>query len=122
MKQVLLVAFGSAIGGVLRYAMQVFFVKNVSVTFPFGTLAVNILGCFLIGLFFAMSEKEGIISDDTKLFLMTGFCGGFTTFSAFSLENIILLRDNNFLSSGLYVISSVVVGIVAVYFGSLCIK
>ena len=122
MKQIFLVALGSAIGGVGRYALQVFISKSYPVSFPFGTLTVNIIGCFCIGLFLSIAEKENIFSNDTRLFLTTGFCGGFTTFSTFALENVNLLRNNGFLYAILYILASVVLGILAVFAGMQLVK
>jgi CrcB protein len=100
----------------LRYVVSQQVQKGFLTTFPYGTLSVNILGCFLIGLVFALSDRGGL-SQDWRLFLATGICGGFTTFSAFSNETLALLRDGQFLYAGLYVTLSVVLGLLATFFG-----
>ncbi|MFN3394540.1 MAG: fluoride efflux transporter CrcB [Candidatus Thermochlorobacter sp.] len=121
MKTLLSIGIGSFIGGALRYLVAQQVQKNVLSTFPFGTLSVNIVGCFLIGLVFALSDR-GNLSQEWRLFLATGICGGFTTFSAFSNETIALLRDGQFLYAGLYVISSIILGLAATFLGYAILK
>jgi CrcB protein len=116
MKTLFLIGIGSSIGGMLRYVVSQQVQKGFLTTFPYGTLSVNILGCFLIGFVFALSDRGGL-SQDWRLFLATGICGGFTTFSAFSNETLALLRDGQFLYAGLYVTLSVVLGLLATFFG-----
>lgn len=118
MKTALIVFAGSGLGGVLRYIVQKIFVDAGFVNFPAGTLIVNIVGCFLIGLFNAMADKNDAISADVRLALTTGFCGGFTTFSTFANENVNLLRNGNYLLFSAYTLSSFIIGIVAVILGS----
>lgn len=90
------VSAGAAIGGALRYGISTYIQKNISVIFPYGTLVVNILGSFILGLImFYLIEKE-LIGSEFRLFLTVGFCGGFTTFSTFSYETFILFRDSEF--------------------------
>lgn len=122
LKAVLIVFAGSGLGGVARYSMQTFILKLYPHIFPFGTLAVNILGCFLIGIFYALSERTGMLSTEWRIALTTGFCGGFTTFSAFAYENVSLLKTGNYLFVSLYIIASVVFGIAAVFAGIFLIK
>ncbi len=116
MNQILIVAVGGALGSVLRFLIQRFFVISVAVTFPMGTFIVNILGCLLIGIIWGIKTKNGI-SDEATLFLMTGLCGGFTTFSAFSSESVVLLHQDKFFLFLLYVTLSVVLGFSATYAG-----
>jgi CrcB protein len=122
LKAVLIVFAGSGLGGVARYSIQTFILKLYPHIFPFGTLAVNILGCFLIGIFYALSERSGMLSAEWRIALTTGFCGGFTTFSAFAYENVSLLKTGNYLFVSLYIIASVVLGIVAVFAGIFAMK
>lgn len=89
--------------------------------FPLGTLAVNIIGCFLIGIVFGLADK-GSMTQNWKLFLATGVLGGFTTFSAFSNEAIMLLRDGNFTYATTYIFSSVALGLLATMAGILICK
>jgi CrcB protein len=91
---------------------------NVATAFPIGTMAVNILGCFLIGLFYAMLEKMHIMNPDLRLFLTVGFCGGFTTFSTFMNESMSLFRADNLLMGALYIGGSVALGMIAVVAGA----
>ena len=81
--------------------------------FPAGTFIVNITGCFLIGLFYALAVKGSILNIEWRLFLITGLCGGYTTFSSFSYENIELLKQGNYLQFSLYTGLSVFAGLLA---------
>ncbi len=122
MKSVVVIALGSAIGGICRYSAQFYFAKMCPLNFPVGTFLVNIVGCFCIGIFYALSEKLNLITPEWRLFLVTGFCGGFTTFSAFAFENLNLLQTGNYINFGLYTAGSIIFGIVAVFFGMQLIK
>ena len=121
-KLVLIVFAGSGIGGVARYGMQSWIFKLYPFTFPLGTFIVNTIGCLLIGIFYALSEKRNLLTPEWRLALATGFCGGFTTFSTFAYENMNLLRTGDYLYFALYAIGSVVLGIAAVYLGIITIK
>ena len=113
-KNLLLVGLGGGIGSMLRFGTALLFNNKL---FPYATFAVNITGCFLIGVFWGMSFRSFDSNEYWKLFLMTGLCGGFTTFSAFTLEGIGLLKENK---TGLffsYVAASVLIGLVATYAG-----
>lgn len=112
LKNILLVALGGAVGSVCRYLVSS--LSNTS--FPWGTLAVNILGSLLIGVLVGFATK-GILSDGMKLLLVTGFCGGFTTFSTFANESLSMMKASDTLLAALYVGISVVVGILAVKLG-----
>ena len=116
MKDLLLVCIGSFFGGGARYLVGKTVQSLVAVSFPWGTMAVNIVGCFLIGLLSGLSIG-GQISPTTKLVLVTGFCGGFTTFSTFMNENLLLGRDGAMLSAALYTLLSLALGLVAVIIG-----
>ena len=121
-KSVLIVFAGSGLGGVARFGIQTWVSKMQTFTFPLATFAINILGCFLIGLFYALSEKQNMLNADWRLALTTGLCGGFTTFSAFGYENLNLLRTGNYFYFGAYAAGSVLLGVAAVYLGVLTIK
>lgn len=116
-KNILLVAFGGAVGSVLRYLVSKWLQEASSVAFPVGTLVVNVVGCLLIGLIYGASDRRGI-SGDMRLLLTVGFCGGFTTFSTFMNESLSLMRADNLLSLALYASLSVGLGLVAVWAGS----
>lgn len=122
LKSILIVFAGSGIGGVARFGVQTWVSKMYPFTFPLGTFIVNIFGCFLIGLFYALSEKGNVFTPDWRLALTTGLCGGFTTFSTFSYENMNLLRTGDYLYFGLYAAGSVLLGIAAVYLGVFTVK
>ncbi len=121
MKILLLIGTGSFIGGVFRYSLSQFIQTKLLSTFPFGTLGVNITGCFIIGLVFALSEQTNMTSE-LRLFLATGICGGFTTFSAFSNETYILLRSGQLGYAIVYITASVVLGVLATLIGYALIK
>lgn len=116
-KNILLVGLGGGIGSMLRYLSQRMAYKMYPIHFPLGTFAVNIIGCFLIGIFWGISFKSFETNENWKLFLMTGLCGGFTTFSAFTLEGIGLLKEQKIALFFLYVAASVLVGLAATYLG-----
>lgn len=115
MKQVLLVFLGGGAGSVLRFLIS----KNLNPisSIPVGTLLVNILGSLLIGLLLGLGLKQELLSPNATLLLATGFCGGFTTFSAFSYENQVLLKAGDYLSFGIYSAGSIFLGIAAVMVG-----
>ena len=117
-KNLLLVGLGGSIGSMVRYAVS-FLIRSKS--FPLATLSVNIIGSFIIGFVFAISLKEGGLSNNWKLFLATGICGGFTTFSAFSLENMGLLQSGKIGMAVTYILLSIVLGIVATFLGYLLV-
>ena len=113
-KSLLLVGLGGAIGSMLRFATSL--VIN-SKYFPYATLVVNITGSFIIGVVFAMSIRQAGLSTNWQLFLATGICGGFTTFSAFTLENMGLLQSGRTGMALSYIALSIVLGIVATFLG-----
>lgn len=96
-------------------------IKNTS-SFPVGTLAINVLGSFLIGFFVILSLEKNILSVETKNYLTIGLLGGFTTFSAFSLETLLLLEARQFLNAVFYIGFSTVFGVLSAWFGMLCAR
>ncbi len=121
-KLILLVGTGGFIGSVARFLGSRYITGNFLSSFPFGTMTINIAGCFLIGIFFGMSERGSLLSEDWRIFLTVGFCGGFTTFSSFASENLTLLRDGAFLYFLLYTGLSVFLGLAATFIGNALIK
>ena len=113
-KNILLVGLGGSIGSMLRYGCWLLFNSKY---FPFATLAVNVIGSLIIGLVFALSLKDGSFNDNWKLFIATGICGGFTTFSAFSAENMLLLQNGKYTLAFVYIVCSVIAGIAAALLG-----
>lgn len=121
MKHLFLIFIGGGFGSVLRFVIAKALNQSVS-TFPFGTLLVNVLGSFIIGLLMSYFAKNELISENYSSLLAIGFCGGFTTFSSFAYENQILLKSGDFTSFALYSIGSIVLGFLAVFAGMYCIK
>lgn len=117
LKTIIYIAIGGALGSVLRYLTTVLVSKYWSNHFPLATFIANVLGCFLIGLLIGILEKNNLANSNLKWFLITGFCGGYTTFSAFGYENYSLFQSNNsFLALG-YIGLSIFVGLFAIWFG-----
>lgn len=108
---ILLVGIGGAAGSILRYLLQ----RTLNVNFPYGTLLVNIAGCLLIGLLWGLFTRH--VDEQRRLLLVTGFCGGFTTFSTFTYEGVEMLMENRWMTFLLYTFLSVVAGLAATYFG-----
>ena len=116
MKNFLLVFIGGGFGSGLRYLIGKYLNSSLG-SFPIGTFTVNIIGSLLIGLILGYAAKENSLSQNQVLLLATGFCGGFTTFSAFANENFQLLKTGDIMQFSIYTISSVVVGLIAVFIG-----
>ncbi|MEO6188671.1 MAG: fluoride efflux transporter CrcB [Ginsengibacter sp.] len=121
MKIILAVGIGSCIGGLCRYFLTQIIQNKVLSTFPFGTLAVNIIGCLVIGIVFGLSEK-GNFNAEWRMFLVTGILGGFTTFSSFSNESVGMLRDGQLWYAFAYISASVIIGLLATFTGISIIK
>lgn len=118
-RNLLLVGLGGGIGSILRYVASLVIGTKY---FPFATLAVNIIGCFVIGIVFALSIRDEAFLNNWKLFLASGICGGFTTFSAFSLETLGLLQAGKTGIAITYIGLSIVLGIVATFGGYQLVK
>lgn len=118
----MIIGLGGFLGTVSRYLSTFYVHKWIPVSFPLGTFAVNILGCLLIGIFYGISEKSELMTDQWRLFLTVGFCGGFTTFSTFANDNLMMIKDQQFLYMALYTTGSVAIGLFMVYLGQLLIK
>ena len=112
----LLVACGGAIGACLRYGAGLLIVRPMSL-FPWATWSINVLGCFLAGVFFALSQRYPILQNETRLFVMVGIFGGFTTFSSFGLETFQLLRNEQIIIALVYALSSLIVGVIFLVIG-----
>lgn len=120
MTRLLLVAAGGAIGSVGRYLVALWSGQTTSEDrFPLGTLAVNLIGCLAIGLVAGLGERTNALTADTRLFLMTGVIGGFTTFSAFGLETALMIKRDDLVTALAYVAVSVAGGLAAIWCGYL---
>ena len=117
----MLVGAGGFLGSVARYAVALLFAP-LAPGFPFATLTVNILGSFLIGFLGELAVSTTLVSPEARLFLVTGFCGGFTTFSAYMFEHSALLKDGQLFYAGIYLAGSIAGGLVALYTGMLFAK
>lgn len=117
-KLYLCVALGSALGGVARVGLSDILVRRWGTAFHWGTLAANLAGCFLIGIFFSWAEIRFRLSPGARLFLMAGFCGGFTTFSTFALDTAQLVKAGFTSGALLYAVGSAVLGLALFWVGS----
>ena len=112
------VALGSAVGGVSRYLLGGLVQRAAGTTFPLGTLLINVTGSFLIGVILKLAS-EGTVTPEMRALLAIGFCGGYTTFSAFSAETLALVEDGQTVRAGLYVVLSVILSLGATWGGAL---
>jgi fluoride exporter len=118
MQNILLVGLGGFLGSVARYKLGGLILHMTAQgRFPYGTFTVNVLGCLVVGLLAGIAERYEVFGPDARLFLLTGLVGGFTTFSAFGLEAVYLIRRGDLGTAVLYAGSSVVLGIAAVWLG-----
>lgn len=117
MRSILFVGLGGAIGAIGRYLISLFSVKG---DFPFLTLLTNLLGAILIGVVVGLADSKANMPKDLILFLKTGVCGGFTTFSTFSLESLLLLENGKYFLGSVYIVASVALCILGVALGKYC--
>ena len=122
LKQLLLIGAGGFIGSVARFLVSRLNTRIDWLSIPIGTLAVNVLGSLLIGFLIGISEKSPILTVEWRMFLMVGLCGGFTTFSSFTGENLVLLKNGQILPLLLYTALSIFLGFAAVYLGYISTK
>lgn len=121
-RNLLIVALGGGLGSALRYAVQEILHKQIENFAPYGTFVVNMIGCFLIGLFMGWAQSEKYLTESTNLLLISGFCGGFTTFSTFAMQSNELMLDQKPLQAILYIGLSVMVGMGLAYLGWKLVK
>ncbi len=121
-KSLILVGTGGFIGSVSRFLASKYFQGFMLSSFPWGTFIVNVTGCFLIGFLYGLSERGGFLTSEWRLLLAVGFCGGYTTFSTFAQENLVLIRDGELFYFLLYTGLSVFVGLTATYLGNILTK
>ena len=115
----LIVAIGAGFGGGLRYWLSSYISKVLPIFFPYGTLAVNILGSIILGILIFGFDEKGNLSTYLKLFIGVGFCGGLTTFSTFSFETFSLLKNTEFLLATLNIFGNVLLSLIGIYIGYL---
>lgn len=120
-RAVIAVGFGSCLGGICRFGLSRAVQAVAPAGFPYATFVVNLLGCLLIGIVAGVLSRMQL-QEEWRLVLAVGFCGGFTTFSTFSSENLALLQSGNILTCILYAAVSVVLGVIAVWVGLTAVK
>ncbi len=117
LKNIIIVGIGGFIGTILRYLLTFYMHKATDSIFPIGTLIVNLLGCFIIGIVIGLFEKGSLVSPEFRLFLTVGFCGGLTTFSTFSSDIVNLLSDLEIFYFTIYLALSVILGVLLSFAG-----
>jgi CrcB protein len=119
MMSYLWVAIGGALGSMARFWCSGFVAQTVGGTFPWGTMLVNVVGSFVIGFFGTLTGPDGrfLVAPDARTFVMVGFCGGYTTFSSFSLQTLALAQEGEWLQVGGNIVLSVVSCLLAVWLG-----
>ncbi len=115
---IIAIAVGAAIGANLRYSLSIWAAQRWGASFPYGTLIVNVIGSFAIGVVLVLATTRLNLSDPARLLIVTGLLGGFTTFSSLSFETYSLITNGSWLAAGIYVISSFGLGIAGVFLGA----
>jgi len=118
LRTLLLIGLGGFLGSISRFLIALGLNRIFQSVIPIGTLAVNILGCLLIGIIYSLAEQKNMLSPEFRVFLGVGFCGGFTTYSSFAFDKFSLIKTGDFLMLSVYVGASVFLGLIAVYLGS----
>lgn len=117
MRSLFFVGIGGGLGSMLRYGISLFVGRNIPIVFPLGTFLVNCSGCFLIGVFYAFASRYSWFSEEWRLLLITGICGGYTTFSTFSYDSFYLLKSGAYISFLIYVFGTLIIGMLATLAG-----
>ncbi|MBP9030173.1 MAG: fluoride efflux transporter CrcB [Bacteroidales bacterium] len=121
-RSILIVGIGGFLGSVSRFLVSRYFQLHTLSNFPWGTFTVNIIGSFIIGLVFGLSERSNLITPEWRLFLAVGFCGGFTTFSSLANDAFMLLQGREFFYFSIYTAASFFLGLLAVFAGRYIIQ
>ena len=121
-KSILFVGLGGAIGSIARFLISYGIGKVYTQQFPLATFLTNSIGCFLIGALYAYSIKNNLGNSYFNFLLITGFCGGFTTFSSFSYENFNLIQQQNYITPIIYIFSSIIIGLIFTVIGFKLVK
>ena len=122
LKSIQLVGLGGGAGSILRYLTYLLSHRFFGDKFPFGTIIVNIAGCLIVGILIGILGKLNPADVNMKMLLITGFCGGFTTFSALSAESFAMIESGNILTAILYIAGSVIIGLLAVWLGLVIVR
>lgn len=122
LKLLIFIGAGGFLGSISRFLVGRYFQDLFLSAFPYGTFMVNILGCLFLGILYGIFDRTGFISPEWKMFLVVGFCGGFTTFSTFSMDNLSLLRDGDYFYFFLYAGLTVLLGLAATFSGIVIVK
>ena len=122
MLNMLAVALGAAIGANLRYGITLWATQRFGPLFPYGTLLINLLGCLSIGVLLTLASNRLSMSEPMRLLLVTGLLGGFTTFSSFGYETYVMIQEGRWQAAALYVVISVLLGLLAVFIGAALVK
>ena len=118
LRTLLLIGLGGFLGSISRFLIALGVSRYFQTVLPIGTLAVNIIGCLLIGMIYSLAEQKNLLSPELRIFLGVGFCGGFTTYSSFAFEKFSLIKTGDFLVLSIYMGASIFLGLIAVYLGS----
>lgn len=117
LERLALIGLAGAVGAVARYLLSRFIMIQTGGSFPWGTLVVNISGCLLFGYILGLSEYKGMLSDKTRVMLLIGFIGSFTTFSSFAYESVVLFREHHWWVAAVNVVTQNVLGILSLIAG-----